>query len=402
VALYEYQAYTKTGKKVRATVDASSVMQAREVITRQGLYVIAIAQTSSITQGTFLSRIFSRSISGTDIILFTKQLSILLKSGIPLLQSCELLIDQFKGKMRSLIVELRDQLKEGVSFADALERYPAIFENLYIQLVRAGEQSGNLETILQRLTEYLERRKEVRAQVVRALRQPLIQLIVAVGVSVVLLTFVVPQLVGGLLSQGKSIPVPTAIILGISHFLTTHYVALGIFVLSLVIFFLYARTTARGKRILDTIKLKIPLVSYITRTTAVVQFSNTFSMLLEGGVHLAEALSIVTRVIDNSILAHAIEKARDDIIKEGRIADYLEKTGMFPSIAIYLIRTGESSGQLDTMLKTVGANYEKELGERIDQLTGLVGPIMLLVMAVIVGCIVLAIILPMAEMGNSI
>jgi len=401
VALYEYQAYTKAGKRVRATIDAASLTQARDIIVRQGFYIVSIQASSTLAQGSLFKRLLTPAISSADVILFTKQLAILLKSGVPLLQACELLIDQFKGKMRSLIVEARDRLKEGVSFADALEKYPYVFENLYVQLVRAGEQSGNLELILQRLTAYLERRQEVRKKVVGALRQPLIQLVIAIAISVGLLTFVVPQLVGGLASQGKALPTPTAIALAISNLLIAHYFAIGVSIVSLVIGFLYIRSTTWGKRMIDKIKLKLPLVSYITKTGAVVQFSYTLSMLLEGGVHLAEALKIVTHVIDNSVLATAISQAREDIVKEGRIADYLEKTKMFPLIAIYLIRTGESSGQLDAMLNTVAVNYEKELSEKIDQLTSLVTPIMLFFMAIIVGGIVLAVMLPMAEMGNA-
>lgn len=402
MALYEYQAYTKAGKRIKATIDAASLAQAREAIVRQGLYIIAIQASSTLTQGSLFKRLLTPAISFTDVILFTKQLAILLKSGVPLLQSCELLIDQFSGKMKSLIVELRDHLKEGTSFADALEKYPYVFENLYIQLVRAGEQSGNLELILQRITEYLERRQETKKKIIGALRQPLIQLVIALVVSAGLLTFVVPQLVGGLASQGKELPTPTAIVLAISNFLTEYYLALGILLTTIIGGFLYLRATTWGKQTLDAIKIKLPLVSYITKTGAVVQFSYTLSMLLEGGVHLAEALSIVTHVIDNSVLATAISQAREEIVKEGRIADYLEKTKMFPLIAIYLIRTGESSGQLDAMLATVATNYEKELSEKVDQLTGLVSPIMLILMAIIIGGIVLAVILPMAEMGNAV
>ena len=400
MALYEYQAYTKNGKKIYASIDASSVLQARELVIRQGLYLIAIEPAKKGMQRSLFKRIFSRSISFADTILFTKQLTILLKSGVPLLQACDLLIEQFQGGMRSLIVDIRDALKEGISFADAISKYPAVFENLYVQLVRAGEASGNLETMLDRLTDYLERRKEIKGKVISALRQPLIQLFVALGASVVLLTFVVPQMVGGLASQGKEIPLPTAIVLSISNFITGHYFILLCIILFFVSGFLYLKSTERGKKILDTIKLKVPVVSYITRISAVSQFSYTLGMLLEGGVHLAEALDIVTKVIDNSVLKDAIKKAREDIIKEGKIAQYLEKTNMFPLIAIYLIRTGENTGQLDAMLFTVGKNYEKELTDKIDQLTGLINPIMLMVMAVIVGLIVLAVVLPMTEMGN--
>lgn len=400
MALYEYQAYTKNGKKVRATIDASSLIQARELVSRQGLYVIAIETAKTTAQMSLFQRIFSRAISFSDTILFTKQLTILLKSGVPLLQSCDLLIEQFQGSMRSLIVNIRDSLKEGVSFADAISKYPQVFENLYVQLVRAGEASGNLETILERLTDYLERRKEIKSKVISALRQPLIQLGVALAASVALLTFVVPQMVGGLAAQGKEIPLPTAIVLSISNFITGHYFILLFVIIFFVVGFVSLKSTSRGKKILDMVKLKVPIISHITKISAVSQFSYTLGMLLEGGVHLAEALDIVTKIIDNSVLADAIKKAREDIIKEGKIAQYLEKTNMFPLIAIYLIRTGENTGQLDAMLFTVGKNYEKELMDKIDALTGLINPIMLIVMAVIVGLIVLAVVLPMTEMGN--
>lgn len=401
MALYEYQAYTKSGKRVRATIDASSAAQARELIMRQGLYVTSIDLTQNGERKFTLRSLLSRPVSQKDCILFTKQLAILLKSGIPLLQSCELLIEQFQGRMRALIVSVRDSLKEGRSFADSLQRYPQVFENLYIQLVRAGEESGNLEVILERLTAYLERRQEIKGRVMAALRYPLIQLVVALGASSLLLTVVVPQMVSGLLSQGRELPTPTAIVLAVSSFLTGHYLLLLILVVSIIGGFSYWKSTPWGRLQYDSLKLKLPLVSYISRIGAVVQFSYTLSMLLEGGVHLAQALDIVIKVVDNKVLVQKLEEARDEIIKEGRIADYLEKTGMFPLIASYLIRTGENSGQLDTMLMTVAQNYEKEFAEKIDQLTGLISPIMLLVMAVIVGFIVLAVMLPMAEMGEA-
>ena len=359
MALYSYEAFTKEGKKTRGTLDASSLASAKEQLSKQGLFPISITVARKGVPVGLWTRLFGRGVSTKEKILFTKQLAVLLKSGVALLQAIELLIDQFEGRLHSILIAIKDDLKAGTSLADAMNKYPRVFDTIYVQLVRAGEASGRLEVILDRLTEYMERRESIRKKVKAALQYPIIQLVITVGVVVILLTQVVPQLQTLFTAQGKDLPATTKFLLASSSFIKNNYLIIIVVLLLIVISFQYWRRTPRGAYIYDTIKLKLPVIKYITKTNAVVQFCYTLGILLEGGVNLAEALDIVVKIIDNRILADALRQARDKIIKQGKIAEYLKQTGVFPPIAIYLIRTGEETGQLDQMLLTVAKNYEE-------------------------------------------
>src|SRR5579862_8960593 len=182
MALYAYEAFSKEGKKVSGVIDAPSAEALREQLTKQGLFPIKIELSGGVSTGGFLQRLFEKKVTTKDKILLTKQLAILLKSGVPILQAIELLTEQFEGGVKTMLVRIKDDVKEGTSLADALNKYPKVFEKIYIQLVRAGEATGKLETILERLTVYLERREATTKKVKSAMQQPIIQIVVAVGV----------------------------------------------------------------------------------------------------------------------------------------------------------------------------------------------------------------------------
>jgi type II secretory pathway component PulF len=397
MALYSYEAFSKDGKKVHGVVDAPSAGALKEQLARQGLFPTKIEATGGVSTAGFFQRLFEAKITVKDKILFSKQLSILLKSGIPILQAIELLVEQFEGSMKNMLVRIKDDIKEGSSLADALSKYPSVFEKIYIQLVRAGEATGKLETILERLTVYLERREEISKKVSGAMQQPIIQLVVAVGVVSVLVMKVVPQMAANFASKKAALPWPTQFLLSISNFMIDYFLIIIIGLVAFIAVFKLWTASPAGGRQLDELKLRLPLIKYLSKTNAVVQFSYTLGLLLEGGVHISEALDIVVSIIDNRVLATALRTARDNIVKEGKIAEYLQQTKMFPPIAIYLIKTGEQTGQLDTMLLTVADNYEKDYIELIDKMTGLIAPVMLFVMAGIIGFIVLAIAMPMMQ-----
>ncbi len=404
MALYSYQAFTKDGKRVSGTIDAATNQAAKEAIVKMGLLPIKIdaAVSDSAATTSWFKNIFARRVSIKDKIFFTKQLAVLLKSGIPLLQALELMVEQTEGQLKNIVIFLKDNIKEGKSLADGLSKYPKVFDNIYIQLVKAGEASGKLEVILERLTIYLERRQAISKKVSSALRYPLIQLVVVVIVVIVLLTGVVPQISEVFSSKGAALPLPTKILLAMSGFLTGHYIILLGIIVSITSAFLYWKSTDSGKRTLDKIKLKIPVLKYFVKMSAVVQFSRTLGMLIEGGVNLAEALNIVTKIVDNKILVDALNEAKENIIKQGKISQYLKQTNIFPPVAIYLINTGEQSGHLDTMLITVAEYYEAELSELADSLAGYINPIMLLIMAGVVGFIVMAIALPLQQLTTVV
>lgn len=401
MALYSYRAFTKAGKQISGNIDASSQQEVKDRLLQQGTYPISIELARGGARGNWLSQLFAGGIKPKDRILFTKQLAVLLKSGIPLLQAVELLIDQMSGNLRQILITVKDDLKEGSSFADALKKYPKAFDNIYIQLVRAGEASGKLEVILERLTGFLERKEEMRSRISSALSYPLIQLAVAALVVGVMLIWVVPNMIESFAESGQKLPGATKLLISISDFLTGHYLVLLLITITLFFGYKYWSATASGKRALDTVKLRIPIIRYFSRTGAVVQFSQTLGMLIESGVNLSEALDIVVQITSNSILKDALNAARDKIIKQGKIAQYLSETKLFPPIAIYLIKTGEQSGQLDFMLLTVAQNYEEDLKEAADGLASKISPILLLLMAFIVGFIVIAIALPIMKMGEQ-
>ena len=402
MALYYYQAFAKDGKKIAGTVDASSIQAVRELLNRQGIFPIAITLESEKTRVPWWRRMLTRGVSAKETILFTKQLAILLKSGVQLLQALELLLDHFSGKLGSILSQVKDDIKEGTALAKSLKKYPEVFDNIYVQLVRAGEASGKLELILDRLVEYMERRQESADRLKSALRKPLLQLGVALCVVTFLLIVAVPQMAEVFSSFDRELPWPTRVLMAISDFILAHYIILVGLIVIAVALFLYWKSTPSGARQFDQLILRLPLIGYFARMNAVVQFSRTLGILFESGVNLPESLDIVVNIVDNKVLADALSQARDKIIKQGKISQYLKQTNMFPPIAIYLIKTGEESGRLDTMLLTVAQNYEKELAEESEKLIASLDPILLIVMAVLVGFIIIAMMLPIVQMGEVI
>jgi type II secretory pathway component PulF len=336
------------------------------------------------------------------VVLFTKQLAVLLRASVPLLQAIELLTEQFDGKFRRILIAIKDSLKGGESLAKELSKHPKVFSNVYIQLVKAGEASGKLEMILERLVSYLERTEETKKKVTKAMRQPIINIVMAVLVVIGLLTFLVPKLTATFSSMKMELPLATRILIAMSDFLKNNTLELLVGLVASALVFIYWRSTAKGKYQWDALMLWFPLTSYFSRTKAVVQFSKTLGMLIESGVNLSEALDIVCNIVENKVLTVKLNRARDNIIKEGKIAKYLSETGIFPKIGLYMISTGEQSGKLGQMLMTVGDDYEVALAELSDGLTDQIGPIMTIGMGAIVVFILMAVLMPMMGMSDMV
>lgn len=401
MALYVYQGYSKDGREMSGQIDASSEGNVKEILQRQGIFPISITPLHKVVRNeNFFKKFLKKSVSFKDKILFTKQLQVLLRSGIPLLDALDLLDDQFPDPLHTILVEIKDGIKEGFSFADGLKRYPDVFENIYVQLVRAGEASGKLDMLLVRLVEFLEKKEALQKKVSSALRQPLLSLVMIFLITIFLVTKVVPQMMGTFASQGAELPTPTKILMSLSSLMLNHYAGIIITCTIIGFAFLYWKSTKSGGLQYDAIILRMPLVGFFSRMNAVVQFCSTLGILLEAGVRLSEALDIVCDVINNRILKTALQEARDKIVKQGKIAQYLKQTHVFPQMAIYLISTGEESGNLDKMLLEVSKNYGVDLEEKADNLAVLIQPVMLIVTALIVGFIVVAIALPMSQMGQ--
>ncbi len=399
--LYQYQSLNRRGATVNGTLDASSLQAVKEILQGQGLMPITISEVAYDKQGSsWKSMLFDKPIEPKMVVQFTKQLAVLLKASVPLLQAIELLIEQMEGRFRRILIKIKDGIKGGESFAKELSKYPKVFTNVYVQLVRSGEASGKLDTILFRLTDYLERAEETKKRIKKAIAYPLLLISFAILVVVGMLVGMVPLMSKIFKSLGKELPAPTKIMIAMSDFVRDYGIVALVTVIVFAAFFLYWRSTAKGKYHIDAIVLKLPILSSFSRTKAVVQFSKTLGMLLESGVNLSDALDIVCNIVDNKVLTKKLNQARDNIIKEGKIAKYLKDTGIFPSIATYMISTGEQSGKLAEMLLTVGDDYDTELRERTDGLTAKIAPLMTIIIGVFVLFIVLSMMLPMMDMGD--
>ena len=402
MALYAYKALTKTGKQVSGQLDAPSSVAVRVDLASKNMYPISIELYKDVTTfRRFFGNLFQSKVAFKDLIFFTKQLGVMLRSGVPLLQALELLTEQFAGKLHSILVAVKDGIKEGSSLADGLENYPETFSTIYIQLVRAGEASGRLEQILERLIDYLERREALRKKISGAMFQPLFQLAFILLIVIGLMVTIVPNLVKVVGKMAGGLPTSTVILMAISDFLINHYIVLGEGFIAFGLLFAYWASTKNGQYSLDYLKLHTPLIGYFSQMSAVVQFCSTLGMLLENGVNLAPALDIVCNIIENKILLNSLETAKEKIIKQGKISSFLKETKIFPPLAIYLINTGEQNGKLDQMLLLVAKNYDEDLSELTDKLTSSLGPIMTITMGIIVGFIMMAIMGPMLNMYSS-
>ncbi len=402
MALYFYRAFSKDGKKLSGYLDASTMQSVKEQLLKTGLYPTSIELAKGGYKPKFsLASIFGSKVSLKDKLFFTKQLSVLLKSGIPILQALDLLSDQATGALKNIVLSLKNNIQEGKSFAESLLKFPQVFDSIYVQLVKAGEATGKLELILDRLNEYLLRTQEIQTKVKGALRYPIIQIIAIIGVVLGLLKFVIPAVTGAFKETGMKLPLPTRTLMAMSDGLQNYFYIIIFLVALMAMFYYMFKSTDYGKRTIDKLKIELPLVGYFTKSNAIVQFTRTFGLLLESGVNLPEALDIVVKIIDNKVLTQALEKARENIIKQGKISQYLKETGLFPATAIHLINTGEQSGELGQMLTAVAKYTEDALIESTDNLTTLLNPIMLIIIFFIVGFVALSILSPISQMTKS-
>jgi type IV pilus assembly protein PilC len=398
--LYRYTALDKSGKKISATLDANSKQHLKDVLKGQGILMASCELAQQRSQGSSLDSLFATSVPEHVTFLFTRQLFVLVRAKLPLLKSIELLSEQFSGRFAKILIDIKDDLKAGSSFAASLEKHADVFPVFYTQLVYAGELSGNLELVLGRLTKYLQRNIESSKKVSDAMIQPLFLLAASVLISVGALVFLVPSLKTMFAQFGGDLPGPTQALIELSDFFTSSWPTILAIFLTLAVSFIAWKRTRSGKFYIDKTLLKLPLISHYTKTKAVVQFSKTLGVLLESNASLPASLEIVSNIINNRVLVEALNTARENIIKEGKIARYLAETKIFPPIAIYMIQTGEESGDLAQMLTIVGSDYEAELDEMVDKGISMINPAMMILIAIILMWLMAAIMLPTLSLSN--
>jgi type IV pilus assembly protein PilC len=343
-----------------------------------------------------LDKLTTPGITTKDITIFVRQFATMIDAGLPLVQCLEILGNQQENPtFGTLIKKLRSDVEEGSTFADALRKHPKYFNNLFVNLVDAGETGGILDTILNRLAQYMEKNEAIKGKIKGAMVYPIIVISIALVVVTVLLVFVIPVFASLFSELGAQLPLPTRIVIAMSDFLKRWgiFVAIGGAALIYALKKYYA--TEQGRIVLDNLMLKMPVIGDLLVKSSVARFTRTLGTLVSSGVPILDSLEITARASGNAIIEMAILATRDSI-KEGKtIAEPLEATEVFPSMVVQMISVGEQSGALDSMLAKIADFYEEEVDAAVETLTSAMEPLLILFLGVVVGGVVIAMYMPL-------
>ena len=383
-------------------IDADSESQALSKIGALGLFPVSIKQegeTEEERKGVSPLSFFGR-VKTSDLAVFTRQLADLLDSGMTIVNSLDILSKQTENKrLKAIISELGDYIKGGNTFADSLGRYPSVFSSLYISMVRSGEASGALEKVLNRLSDFMEEQEEFKTKVQAALAYPILMSCVGIITIVVLLTFVMPRVIGIFEDLGQSLPFITLVLLGISNFIRGYwYIAVS---LILLLFFLIKQInkTPEGKSFLDKIKSDLPLIGPLLRKTDIARFAGTLGALLSNGVTILHSIEIVEGIVSSELAKKDLREAFIKVRDGASLAKALADGRYFPLFVTNMISVGEESGQLERALFKIADSYERETDKMIKIISSLIEPLMILVMGLVVGFIVISILLPIFQIS---
>lgn len=403
MAVFQYEVLTETGDPLAGVIDADTARDAREQLRRKKYYVtdVKTVEEGKGVAGKIFPALFQKKHLEEVTVLF-RQFATLVDAGIPVAESLSALVEQAETPaLETVLRQIREKVTSGTSLADALSEHPAYFNDLYVNMIRAGEASGNLDVTLARLASYTQRQYRLRGKVAAALAYPAIMAVVATGVIIFLLLVVIPKVEEMLIDIGKPLPLPTKIIVGVSGFVADFWWAGLILAVLAGVGLRIATLTDNGRLVWDRTLLRLPILGDLFRKQAVSRFAVTFSTLLASGIPILQALSIVKRVVNNRVLEKTIEEVHVRVMSGADIATPIRNSGVFPPVVGYMMGIGQESGRLEEMLEKIADAYDDELEITTQKMTAVLEPIMILVLAVVVGFIVLSAILPIMEIASG-
>lgn len=397
---FAYKVRTSAGTITEGLISASEERSAVEQLRSQKMTVLEInEQPASFLDS--VGKLFKGKPKNKEIVIFSRQLSTLTSAGVPLVQGLNILEEQAETPaFKAVVRRIREDIEAGLPIADALKKHPAAFSELYVGMVRAGELGGILDTILERLSRYLEQAEELKGKVKGAMMYPLVVSLIAGAVTIFLLVGVIPTFKEIFSSFGKALPAPTQILINLSDGLRAN---LWLVLLSPVALFFalkYARKTPAGMEMSDKISLRLPVFGILLKKVAVAKFTRTLGTLIKSGVPILQGLETVAKTSGNKVIEKAIMEAHAAVREGERIAGPLRKSGVFPPMVVQMISIGEETGSLDAMLAKIADFYDQEVDVAVKALTSMIEPIIIVVMGVVIGSIVIAMFMPMFEMGN--
>jgi type IV pilus assembly protein PilC len=394
--------FTFTGKDRRGNLtkgelQSESVAVAKAQLRKQGITPQVVRKKPKPLFGER-----KKPIKPADIAIFARQLATMMKAGVPLVQSFDIVADgQENAAFREMIVAIKNDVSGGNSLASALQKHPRHFDDLFCNLVQAGEQAGKLDSMLDRVATYKEKTEALKAKIKKALTYPIAVMAVAVIVTMILLIFVVPQFAATFSSFGANLPAFTLMVLAMSNFMQAYwYVILGVMVAG---GYAFGEAKHRSKAFADGIDaamLKAPVIGPILKEAVVARFARTLCTTFAAGVPLVEALNSVAGAAGNAVYARAIRQIRDDVTVGTTLTQAIRTTGLFPMMLLHMVSIGEESGALDSMLDKVAAHFETEVDNKVDGLTALLEPLIMSVLGVLVGGLMIAMYLPIFMLGS--
>jgi general secretion pathway protein F len=405
--VYEYTALDKGGKSLNGIIDADSAMAARHKLRGTGIYPVDVKETfarprDQTSAPTSFSSLF-RGVKAAELSATTRQLAILLAAGVPLVSALEGMIGQIENStFKRILAQVKESVNEGNSLAFSLAQHPKIFSQIYVNMVRAGEASGSLDVVLDRLAEFSEHQQVLRGRFRSALAYPIFMACVATLILFFLITFIMPNIMKIFGEMQQTLPTATVLLMGFSHFLKSYWWMIFLAAAGGVLLLKQFKKSAKGQYLWDEMKIRLPIVGPINRKMALARFGGTLGSLLQSGVPLLAALEIVRNIVNNMPIAQVVDKAAEDIQEGKTLATPLSQSRWFPSIMVQMITVGEQSGQLEKMLNKIADMYEEEAQSRIMAVTAMLEPAMILCMGLVVGFIVVSILLPIFEMNQLV
>ncbi len=402
--VFEYKALSADGKALKGVLDADSPKALREKLKSKGVFVTdlgEIRRDAPDKDGVVSIPRVVRSRKSAEITMLTRQLSTLLGAGLTISDSLSAVIEQISSrKLQGVFRDLREKISQGASFGEALDQHPRFFSSLYVNMVKAGEASGNLDQILGRLADFLQKQNRLQSKIVASLTYPMVLVAVGALVIFVLMKFAVPKILVVLESSRRALPWPTKLLVSVSGVFENYWHVMLVSAAVLYVAYRLAVMTERGGLFRDTAMLRIPLFGELFRKQAVARFAMTFSILLKSGISVLDGLDIVRRVVSNRLLSKTLENLRTRIMEGTDIATPLKKSGVFPPVVGYMIAIGEESGQLEDMLVKISDAYEDEIELTTQKMMALLEPAIILSLGGMVAFIAGSIIWPILEMSK--
>lgn len=400
-SVFIWEGKTRQGTVQKGEIAAKSKEDVLALLRKQNIQPITVAAKArefnlNITFG-------EEKVKDKDVVIFTRQLATMIDAGLPLVQCLDILGNQTENKkLAKTVNQVRSDVESGATFADALKKHPKIFDNLYCNMVAAGEAGGILDTILQRLATFMEKFAKIKGQIKSAMIYPSVILSVAIGVVGLLLVVVVPMLAGIFDDAAMQLPLPTRIVMAVSGFLKSWGgLVLLVVVVGLFIGLKQFRKTENGLRITDAVALKIPVAGSLIQRVAVAKFTRTLGTLMSSGVPILEGLLIVSRTAGNKVVELAVLATRQSVSEGKTLAEPLGKAKVFPPMVVSMISVGEATGALDNMLNKIADFYDDEVDSAVAALTSMLEPMLMIFLGVVVGFVIIAMYMPIFQMGAA-